>query len=767
MQKLTISDFSGGIQESLSPDDFTQRQWAQLKGVVPVNQTTFKSQWPAQRLGLEADGNVDFNAVFPLESSLGTFLIGIKTDGHIYWAKVPAASETSIVVEDTIDWLRLTDSLAINYGIPSSRNITIKPNPDYRFITGLDFEAYKYTKKPLAGRESDFTQDIIATIDEEAEGTIDSASLPAVLIGCRRHNRYDEVAQTSRFYMWDKDDNFIHPWDQQILAVYIDVKGTRAVGRIPGQYEQGVVRAVVFPHMRRWPTYTRNYSSTNPDGTPIANWPQITVDGVVYGIEERAYPMIPYEADTTVPGGQDKTFMPQYPMVNAGTYANSPKAIHLFHPYTYLDRNSALLPGRGIIPRGNVGAIWNNGLILGDVEWRSESAFEATNTNKKVKPSGNRAAIGLPALSDNNTEEHRGHIYFSREDIDIFDPRNVESISGSDARIAGMHVLDNYLVCITTFNGPNDGVVALSGNATAKVSYTGSPNLFAVRRQLIRGGVGVADYPDTGNGHTTQTCLWSEPGNVVFIDKFGGIYATDGRSCDRIDRYGPKQPTLSTYHDHVAAVEKHLFAWRNQRLIVLTLVESNGQQASGCWTELVLPETVTGAEGVKSMIGGAGQMFMVVNGHVWRYCINGPAAEYGYINGSHTNDPDNEDEQKVEPKKKIDIVVSTATLGDTNAHKKTNWFRFGFSFYTETECWLKEAYVRGEAMLLSGVTVPEYTFTNAGEGKHFEDGHHEVVYPAAIGSQTVMSARFTFTGNVILKGATVWGTGGVMERGEK
>lgn len=757
MQKLTISDFSGGIQESFSPDDFTQRQWAQLKGVIPIDQSTFKSQWPAQRLGTakigeaEVSFNENFRAVFPLESSVGTFLIGIKTDGHIYWTYVPDTSSTSAQLSSGVDWLKLTDSLAINYGIPNSRNITIRSNPDYRFLTGFDFEAYKYTKKPLAGRESDFSQDIISTTDDVAQGEIDSASLPAVLIGCRRHTKYNDITHQSSFGMWYQNGNTIPPWEQQILAVYVDVKGTRAVGRVPGAYAQGVVRAVVFPHMRRWPTYTRNYSSTNPDGTPIANWPQITVDSVVYGLEERAYPMIPFEADTSVPGGQDKTFMSAYPMVSGGTYAMAPKAIHLFHPYTYLDRNSTLLPGRGIIPRANVGAMWNNQLILGDIEWRSESAFEANNSNKKVKPSGNRAAIGLPALSDNNTEEHRGSIYFSRSDIDIFDPRNVVAISGSDARIAGMHTLDNYLVCVTTFNGPNDGVVALSGNLNQLISYGGTPNPFAIRRQLIRGGVGVADYPDTGEGHVTQTCFWSEAGNVVFIDKFGGIYSTDGRSCDRIDRYGPKQPTGSTYHDHVAAVEKHLFAWRNKRLLVLTLVESNGQQASGCWTELVLPESVASASGVTSMVGSAGQLFMIVNGHVWRYTLNGPVSEYGYINATD----------------KIDIVVSTATLGDTNTHKKTNWFRFGFSFYTETECWLKEAYIRGEAMLLSGATVPEHAFQYADAGKHFEDGHHEVVYPAAIGNQTVMSVRFTFTGNVILKGATVWGTGGIMERGEK
>ena len=747
MQKLTISDFSGGIQEALSPDDFTQRQWSQLKGVVAVNQSTFKSQWPLQKVGNAVkssglvdpptvDNNKNFSAIFPLESVLGTFLVGIKLDGTLWWARIPPATATHTVA-DAVKWYQIT--YATNWGIPGtgiSSDIAVTANQDYRFLTGLDFEAYKYLKMPLSGRGSDFTQDILPD-------NVDSSRVPAVVIGCRRHIK---STTDSTLGMWNGATS-IPTKDQQMIVAFVDNRV--AYTDYSGASVLGSVRVVSFPHFRRWPTYTRNYSSTNPDGTPIANWPQITVDSIVYGEEERAYPMIPFVATTDLPKGVDKTFTSAYPFPGTpnGTY---PDAKTSFHPYTYLDRNSTLLPGKGIVPRANVGAMWNGQLILGDIEWRSDKKFEANNTDKKLIPPGNRAAIGLPALTDDNTDLHRGSFYFSRNEIDVFDPRNVFDVSGSEARIAGMHMLDNYLVCVTTYNGPNDGVVSLSGNLAELVKYSGTPNLFAVRRQLIRGGVGVADYSDTGNGHTQQTCLWPEAGNVVFIDKFGGIYATDGRSCDRIDRYGPKQPAGSTAYDHVAAAEKHLLAWRDNRLLLLTLLESNGQQASGCWTELVLPETVSGPANVKSIAGGANQFFLVVNGSVWRYCVNGPEAEYGCINGVAS----------------VEVVVSTATLGDTTSHKKTNWFRAGFSFYTESECWLESIYTRGEAMLLDGTVPAERTITYSPH-KHFDEGHHEVVVPAGIGMQTVMSARFIFTGNVTLKGATMWGTGGAMERGEK
>lgn len=746
MQKQTISDFSGGIQESFSPDDFSGRQWSQLKGIVPVNQSTFQSQWPAQSLS----DAVDFNAVFPLESPSGTFLVGLKLDGTIWWAKVPPTSAVYTVANDTV-WYQLT--AAENVGIAATeggRAISVYPNQDFRFITGLDFEVYKYIRDPFPGRESDFTQDLVP---DEVVGK-SRASVSGVLIGCRRNLRFIGDPSEPTFKMFDTDGDVVPTSQHSMLVAYVDPR-TKAVDWT-GSSSEGVVKIVSFPHFRRWPTYKRNYSSTNPDGTPIENWPAVTVDSVLYAAEEKAFSIVPYTASPAAPTGAAGTFLTQYPYLSE-TPTDSPGPDKAFHPYTYLDLNSTLLPGRGIIPRGNIGAMWNNQLIVGDIEYRSDKAFEATDADGKVKVPANKALIGNPALTDGNTEAHRGSLYYSLQDIDIFDPRNVVGVSGADARIAGMHMLDSYLVCVTTHNGPNDGVISLSGNLGQLISYSGTSNPFAIRRQLIRGGVGVADYEDKGGGHISQTCLWPEAGNVVFIDKFGGIYSTDGRSCDKIDRYGPKQPSISTYRDHVAAVDKHLIAWRDGRLLVMTLLESNGQQATGCWTELVPPMTTGGidAEDLRSMVGSSTQLFMVVKGKVWRYSINGPAAERGRIDNTQIN-----------------IVVSTATLGDHTGHRKTNWHRVGISFYTETTCAIDEVYIRGEAMLLNTATnpnpnanpVPSYTIPT---NRSYTNGHYELVCPAGIGPQTVMSARFTFTGNIILKGVSFWASGGVMERGEK
>ncbi len=174
--------------------------------------------------------------------------------------------------------------------------------------------------------------------------------------------------------MFDSAGNVIPTRLNQILAVYVDPND-----KVNGS--EGSVRVVVFPHLRRWPTYTHNYSSTSPTGTLLYpdGWAQATIDGITYGAETRAAPMKAWFGKKSVPQGESKPFTTQYPFPSS---ANStyPDPSTAFHPYTYLDLNSTLGPGRGIIPRGNVGAVWNNRLILGDIEYRSDKAIEANST---------------------------------------------------------------------------------------------------------------------------------------------------------------------------------------------------------------------------------------------------------------------------------------------------------------------------------------------------------------------------------------------------
>lgn len=761
MRKQIISDFAGGIQESSSPDDFSGRQWSQLKGIVPKNATTFESQWGMQSMSPVMDIGINwrqvgsaFKEVFPLESSDGTYLVGIKNSGSIWWCRVPEEN-VSYTVANATTWYQITE--AENTGMAlltsASNPILVNNNPSFRFITGLNLPVYKYIKTPFPGRESDFSQDLVpdTLVDYSGVGdetVVDSlksrANVPGVLIGSRRSLRF--TSGSPQFSMTtDIDRSPVPTTDQAMLIAYIDPR-----------VEGGAIKVISFPNFRRWPTFKRNFAVNDEDGVPITSWPQVTVDGIVYGVEEQGYPIAPFGSTTEEPQGIDRGFVHAYPYLSAPPYGY-PAPMTAFHPYTYLDLNSALLPGLGIIPRANIGTMWDNRLLLGDIEWRSDKAFQAIDSDSKANPGPNRALIGTPALTDGNTEAHRGSFYYSIRDIDEFDPRNVVTVSGTDARIAGMHQIDNYLICVTTHGGPTDGVFALSGNLANLISYTGTPNPASVRKQLIRGGVGVAESEEDGEGYRSQTCLWPEAGNVVFIDKSGTIYATDGRKCEAIDRVGPSRPSQSYLHDHVAAMGKHLLAWRGGRLLVLSLLESDGDQASGCWTELVFPFPNEGFtpfrdSDVVSMVGTATQTFMIIQGQVWR--IPTGSTEKGLIDGAP-----------------ITIQVSTPVLGDHTGAKKTNWFRVGFSFFTPTTCTVDYIATQAESIFRGYGTpspnpspVPYYTVP---VDKTYTSGHYEVVVPAGIGPQTVMTTTFLFTGNIVLKGFSYWSSAGTMERGEK
>ena len=745
MKKINITDFSGGIQEAYSPDDFTPRQSSVLKGFIPKDVNTFQSQWPCQSLSA-IENQPAMNGLFPLESSVGTFLVGISTDGRLYFTKVPPTNAARSSFNCTWTEILVSDTYGhLSSGSPSYD--LVPSHADYRFLTGLSLEVYKYVKEPFTFghvRNADFTQDQIpGTVDPfgDFEDTpFSRAKLSAVIIGARRQLRGE------RFDVY-QGANVLTTGTRVIIA-YVDPRATSTDYDGVGT-TQGAVRVITFPHIRRWPTYTRNYSATNADGTPIESWPATIIGSDTYGSEERAFAIKPVVPTTASPTGDTTTgFVTNF-------YTNSdnkyPTKSQWFHPYTYKDIASALKPGSGIIPKGNVGCMWGERLIIGDIEWRSDRAIAATDTNKVNTPQNS----ALLYLNDTNTEYHRGSIYYSGGDIDKFDPRHVIAVSTGEARVAGMHMLDNRMICVTSAAGPFDGVVALSGNLGQLLPYTGSPNPFAVRRQLVRGGVGVADRSEYDQGHRTQSCLWSETGNVVFVDITGAIYYTDGVMLDRLDRYGPKQPAGSTMYDHVASVGKHLIAYRDDRLLCLTVLESNGNVASGCWTELIRPNPSSGAGSIRSMVGSGNQLFLLVDNIVFRYVIDGPDAEYGCVDG----DP-------------RDLTYASATLGDPNGHVKTNWHRVGLSFFTLNTATIKTCTVKAEAELLptsptpspNANPVPTYTKTL---DDTYSNGHYNVVVPAGIGPQTVASVKFVMRGNIILQGLSLWVSGGFAERGEK
>jgi hypothetical protein len=775
MKSVAITDFSGGIQESTSPNDFSNRQWAKLKGIIPKNNTSFESQWAAQSFPTTTIapgiGEVKLNQVFPLESALGTFLIGIKESGQIVWAKIPPPNVDQATANKIIWRTAVTSNLVVDTltaSVPSYPNgSAVQPRvaqpfsyPDKRFITTLPFEVYKYVKSSFPGRSWDTTQDIIfeeAFTSGKSQPSAPMSVCPGVLIGCRRAYRGNSLGIFTPRIENDWDSVYRIPAAQHSMVVaYVDpldsAETWSGATYDPATFDgslvqwqatkQGVIKLVTFPNFRRWPTRT---------DVSYGKWPEQVVTepsgNVTYAETQISKLMRVVRSTPGAPTGFTEEFVGVFPQQTYQEQISGIKQAEFFHPYTYKDSAQTLLPGRGIIPRANVGTIWNGQLILGDIEWRSDKAATADSQGKAIVPA---SAAFLGALTDNNTQPHRGSIYYGEDDIDVFDPRSVLRATSSDARIAGLHVIDNRLICITTASSELDGVVSFSGNLGQLHPYGegASPNPYAVRKQLVRGGVGVADHLDDGSSYSRQTCLWSEAGIVVFVDRLGGVFYTDGQACDRLDRYGPKQPNSSTYKDIVAAVGKHLFVWRDGRLLAFSIVDSSNSAAQGCWTEVVAPSAAyTSDRGIYSMVGGTSQLFMLVEGQVFRYAPDSP------MKGTIQEVP-------------VDIEVATQTIGDLENHKKTSWHRIGFSFYTPTTCSLTQATVKGEAFLHENApgettVVPTYTVNPA---NNYETGHFDFVAPAGIGPQFTMSSYFKFQGDIVLKGFTAWASSEIPSR---
>lgn len=651
MENITISDFSGGVVENVSPTDFSPRQWAQLKGFVPDSDTIMRSQWPLQRMGTpyfsdDSNNNRNFQACQTLATGDGLFLIGIRENGDLKFCKVPGP-EAAYTAGDSVIWYDVVEA-NLDEDDPTT---SYKINKNIRFLTPMNFEAYKFVD------------------DQDTNNGV----TPAFLLGSRVRRNANNGA--------DSDLNRV----EQMVVVYYT--GSSVAG--------SQLKMVCFPNSKR------KLTTSNED----------------------------YNLPTS--------FDDNYDLEN--------------YPYLYVDKFNTLLPGQGIIPNCNVAANWNNALILGDIYWKRESS-EKEPTLAENNP--------LTALADGQTFPYEGSIYFSvGRDVDKYDPRGVLDIASNGTELRGLHVLNDTIIAITSYGGENDGIVALRGNPGQLIRYDGgAANPFAVRRDLLRGGVGM---PSRGrnntNGHRGGSCVWPDAGIVVFIDKMGGVYYTNGETVGRLDEYGPCEPKAITNFDHVGATNKHLFVWRNERLWCLTLlgVDAGGENTA-CWTELVLPndDDVDSPEDLRSLTGGREEMYFVWKGSVWRYATEGPDNERGLSHGQY-----------------IPLTISTRTVAVEGSTTDPLWHRFGMTFETSQGCYVDFVRIqsvgakkRNIAQLIVDNKIGhkswslERTFLNENEG--------EFIVPAGVGAQSEVSATVVFYGEVILGSATFWVSGGRPNRGE-
>jgi len=472
-----------------------------------------------------------------------------------------------------------------------------------------------------------------------------------------------------------------------------------------------------------------------------------------------------------------------------------PRDINFGHPYTWLDNNLALHPGTGFIPRGNVGTMWGNNLIIGDIEYRSDIGTTGHNS-KKIKAEQNTALLGTTLnddiLRDDNTSANRGAFYYSDSQIDEFSPYNVLQATGTDTRIVGMHQLNNKLIVISTSGGEGDGVIVYSGLLSQLNPYTPGAvtNPVAVRRQVIKSGVGPADFPDYKHYDVTPTCIWPDANMVCFIDKRGGVYGTDGSVVQKLDNFGPRTPRGSAPSDWVAATGKNLLVWNQTnyaselganatRLLCFTLTNTSGGTGSGAWTELVGPGLKDGSGNyylynLKSFYGCGtefygvvtyyqnldGQQGDIVSSRIIRFAIGGPEEEKGCADGQ-----------------KLILSVATPSIGSTDNFKKIVWNKVGLSFYTGMGANFAGYTVKGASALEEQITItnesggseknfPQYQVLDISTPRVYAKGLHNILFHAGIGATPVISVEWLLMGDVRLESSSVWYSGTTLQMGD-
>ena len=883
MRKITINDFSGGIQESTVPDDFSARQWAQLKGIIPSSELNFESQWPMQTIGSSFTG---VHAVYPLVATTGTYLVALKNNGTIWWTKSPSTT-AAYTVANAVSWTQITTAENKD---DQGDSISIQSNTDYKFVCTLPLKIYKYATTPdptdednpskdtnpafslsatsavmlnsttLNGSADGGNQQVVVVFVDTANDSIKAITFP----NPRRVPMHDkENGDLIKAYVgndtyveipdWFTDTSpyrAMHPY----LYLNIDAALLPGSGIIPRANVATMKGGTLLLGDIEWrsdltidtPKTTQAFLSSTSGLSEFSNdeyelqWPDTIPDfsrviyihdgetvyfkddsnmvGTIvdYSITSDVATFTTYEAHGFTEGetveisrigakyngtytvnaspttytfsvdvDQPDTSSPSVAVNNKE--ANGTKAIittatnHNFleGDTVFIKDTDALLDGFHVItsivnatkfeyastatiastavsPVGSAVSPVGRAVCYDYINYVGEnqpipnswtSIWVTSSTSDAKLKAVTNLNTATHLLHDGNTGPHRNSIYFSTgADIDQFDPRGVLTPGKTDVQIVGLHTLDDTVIVITTAGSQNDGVYRIRGYIERLIQYGYESDPSAVRIELVRGGLGAPKRTSkTYKGYST---VWSEAGVVVFIDRLGGVWYTNGKDCDRLDRFGPKQPKGATENDHAAELGKNLFVWRDGRLLCLTMMDStpDGRSGTACWTEVNVPAAIS------SMIGAGQELFFIMGGKVCRMTAFAPDAE----RAKYDNSP-------------LTITVSTLTAGDGSNHLRTNWHKFGMTFVTPTSCTVGTVKVQSTGALnLSGPAVlPDVQYTNTLNRTYNNTGVlGEFIVNTGIGPQAMCSVTTTFTGYVQLQSASFWVTGATPRIGD-
>ena len=697
MDRLELRDFSGGISEQYAPEAFSERQWSKLKGFVIDTDYTIRSQWAAQSIG----SLTDVAAVHGFRGNINSYLVARKTDGTIWWAIAPTNS-ASYTTANAISWTQLTTD---------EDDVAIAPSVYYRFIGEvlLPVKALGEVNALLLNAASTAVANAVAIYENDNyDPPTDTRRLLA-----RQWSRREPVDQP----------NLIDPLvgENKATATAMSFTVVSTPGS-PNQFWKTIERnSVTFTGGTTSTVAGTRWTVANDGDYPI----RLRYAQIGSGTEQS-----PQTSEDIVDEDDNIIIVEpkdSYTHTSAIPYNNTPSQTVLQARIagtivTELESDIRVgivlgtypLAMRDVMPRANVGTMWRNRLILGDIQ-------------KRRNPSAD--------WSSSNSDRAKFALFYSEVEPDSFREQAILYAGSGESQIVGMHVLDDYLITVSSAETEIDGVRLFRGT----LDYLRlQNNEVTLSINVLRGGIGPAQESGVATQNLSPSCVWPEAGVVVFLDSLGGIWYTDGVETDRLDKTGPIMPDVTTPNDEVAALGKYLFAWRAGRLLVLNILTGvRGESATAAWTELVLP---TGATGVKSFCPVGGNMYFVMDGKVWRFAM------------SRNNQADTE--RASFNNTKVTLTVSTATIADQDKHTKVNWFNYGMRARGRTA----QAIVK-EAKMIAGPALDPTTVTYVTPLNRQIQDRDEFVVKCGIGFRTEGSAEITMEGDVQVESVSFWTSG--------
>jgi hypothetical protein len=455
------------------------------------------------------------------------------------------------------------------------------------------------------------------------------------------------------------------------------------------------------------------------------------------------------------------------------------------YPKVYLDGQTEVA-WPNVIPRANVGCVWGNFLVLGDIEWVADANLKAEFAHltwtisdddrnaehvTKYQIRRNGTLIATVGLTDSFTDtdtvwsdtELPGYtvtrVWFDTapEEIHLtttvtakmakvpFGPnnrkryRNALWISTVDDN--GVPAIDRFhpVYSVNTVGTPEATIRGLQvidrGLLVFTTSATDNDGVILLRGTaptgdgsasyvpvVLRGGMGAA--AETADRHHPYHTMWSEAGSVVFVEDKGTIWHTNGLDIGRLDRYGATPPSAANQADHVACVGPYLFVARDSRLLVMRMFDEDG-----AWTELNFPGAVESMAALEDCL-----YFVSPSQGVFRFNL-AVDSRRGYV-----------DDQVVP------LTVSTAVVGDPLAHDRKAWFRVGARVSgQQDEGFVVEVISRAGSPLIPNEPAASHTTVLnrplAWRDEILVRGH---------GPSTEASATLVFNGDVIIESVSLW-----------